>query len=199
MLATRNDLAADPLIAHWVHRGWPLIGWRIMPDEGEGVALGLPLPPFAGKRRLSFLVEPKDIVAITPPPALRAVRREAPSAWLPALDGLEALASQYSVDVMVFGSLVWRMLTGLDYLAEGSDLDVLLYVDRNTDLVRLAAGLAQIEAAAPVRLDGEFIRNDGAAVNWREIHAGTGEILVKTNGGVALLDPKLFLAAEVRP
>ena len=39
-----------------------------------------------------------------------------------------------------------------------------------------------------MRLDGELIRRDGAAINWRELRTGTGEILVKTLGGVALLD-----------
>ena len=29
-------------------------------------------------------------------------------------------------------------------------------------------------------LDGELMRDDGAAVNWREFHAGAGEVLVKS-------------------
>jgi len=97
------------------------------------------------------------------------------------------------VQARVFGSLAWRALTGLDYLTDRSDLDLLLYVRRDTDLRRLAAELAEIEAAAPMRLDGELVRDDAAAVNWRELHAGAREILVKTVGGVALVDTSLFL------
>jgi phosphoribosyl-dephospho-CoA transferase len=197
LLATRGDLAADPLVARWVDNGRPLIGRRAMPHEVRGVALGLPLPPFAGKRRLSFLMRPEDIVSIAPPPTLSLASRVAPRAWRPTLDAFEELASQHCLEARVFGSLAWRALTGLDYLTDRSDLDLLLHVRRDTDLVRLAADVAVIEATAPMRLDGEFVRADGAAVNWREFHAGAREILVKTVGGVALLDTSLFLSATM--
>jgi phosphoribosyl-dephospho-CoA transferase len=196
LLATRADLAGDRLVARWVDSGWPLIGRRAMPGEVHGVALGLPLPPFAGKRRLSFLMQPQDIISTSRPLALSSASRGAPREWWSTLDALAALASQHLVEARVFGSLAWRVLTGLDYLTDRSDLDLLLQVDRDTDLPRLAAGVAAIEAAAPMRLDGEFVRDDGAAVNWREFHAGAPQILVKTVGGIALLDTGLFLLGE---
>ena len=197
LLETRGDLAADPLVARWADKGWPLVGRRAMPGEAHGVALGLPLPPFAGKRRLSFLMQPEDVISTVPPPTLSSAGRTAPRAWWPTLDGLDELASQHSVEARVFGSLAWRALTGLDYVTDRSDLDLLLHVHRDTDLHRLAADMARIEAPAPMRLDGELIRDDGAAVNWREFHAGAREILVKTVGGVALLDTRLFLLGEM--
>ena len=54
-----HDLASDPLVASWVDMGWPLIGRRAMPGEPRGVPLGLPLPPFAGKRRIPLLMRPR--------------------------------------------------------------------------------------------------------------------------------------------
>ena len=48
-----------------------------------------------------------------------------------------------------------------------------------------------------MRLDGELIRDDGAAVNWREFHAGAREILVKTIGGVAMLSASQFFPGKV--
>ncbi len=197
LLDTRGDLAADPLVALWVDNGRPLIGRRAMPGEGHGVALGLPLPPSAGKRRLSFLMQPEDIVATSPPPPLNAARRFAPRAWWPTLARLDALASQHCVDARIFGSLAWQALTGLGYLTDSSDLDLLLYVHRDTDLYALADDLADIDAAAPMRIDGELMRGDGAAVNWREVHNGSREILVKTLGGITLLDPDLFHLARM--
>ncbi len=197
LVEARSDLAADPLVALWVDNGWPLIGRRKAPGEGSGVALGLPLPPFAGKRRLSFLIQPEDIVATSPPPALNAAKRVAPRAWWPTLARLDTLASEYAVDARVFGSLAWRALTGLDYLTDSSDLDFLLHVHRDTDLYLLASDLAEIDAAAPMRIDGELMRGDGAAVNWREVHNGAREVLVKTLGGITLLDPNLFYLARM--
>lgn len=192
LLATRADLAADPLVAGWVEAGRPLIGRRPQPGETGGVALGLPLPPAAGKRRLSLLVQAEDIAATAPPPALASASGVAPSAWRPTLDRVVALTSEHSLEARVFGSLAWQALTGLDYLTERSDLDLLLPVRRRTDLRRLLAGLAALELAAPMRLDGELIREDGTAANWRELHAGARQILVKTAAGIALLDAERF-------
>jgi phosphoribosyl-dephospho-CoA transferase len=168
-----------------------------MPDEMNGVPLGLPLPPAAGKRRLSFLMQHADIIATAHPPTLSSASRVAPHAWLPTLHALDRLASRYSVEARVFGSLGWQALTGLAYLTDSSDLDILLYVHGNTNLRGLAADIARIEVEAPMRLDGELIRYDGAAINWRELHAGAHEILVKTPNGIALLPPSLFMHGEM--
>jgi phosphoribosyl-dephospho-CoA transferase len=197
LLTERPDLAAEPLVARWVGKGWPLIGRRAMPGDAQGVALGLPLPPFAGKRRLSFVVPPEDIITTSPPPALISAARIAPRAWRPTLEALDELASRHGVEARVFGSLAWQTLTGLDYLTDCSDLDYLLNVHHDTDFVRLTTDVAALDAAAPMRLDGELIRDDGAAVSWRELHAGAPQILVKTLGGVTLLDTSFFLARQM--
>jgi phosphoribosyl-dephospho-CoA transferase len=191
-LAAHGGLASDPLVAGWVGRGWPLVARRPLAGEGPGAALGLPLPPSAGKRRLSFLVRAEDVLSTAPPPALGTAGRVAPQAWRPTIDRLCALASRYGVEARVFGSLAWQSLTGLDYLSESSDLDLLLRVRGGTDLPGLVAGLADIDAASPMRLDGELLRDDGAAASWRELHSSADEVLVKTAGGVALIDKLRF-------
>ncbi len=198
-LAARSDLSLDSLVALWVDRGWPLIGRRGVPGDLHGVPLGLPLPPSAGKRRLAFVVQPEDVVSTAMPPALRVVSRAAPPLWWATLNRLEALAARHAVEVRVCGSLAWQALTGMDYVTERSDIDLLLHVRRDTDVYRLTADLASIETAAPMRLDGELIRDDGAAVNWRELHEGAHEVLVKTVRGVALLAPRLFLPGSPPP
>jgi len=196
MLAARDDLAADPLVARWSAEGWPAIRRRAMPGEPSGLALGLPLPPSAGKRRLSFLLTTDDVVSIARPPLLDSAYGSAPCAWRPILYRLGELALRHSVEARVFGSLAWRTLTGLEYLTSRSDLDLLLDVDRDTDLDRLAADVAAIEAAAPMRLDGELMRDDGAAVNWREFHAGAHEVLVKHIDGVGLFGREQFISGK---
>ncbi len=197
LLATRPDLTAELLLARWVDNGWPLVGRRPMAGEASGVPVGLPLPPFAGKRRLTFLLRPADIVATARPPVLDDVMPMAPATWRHALGEVEALASRHALEARVFGSLAWQAITGLNYLTDHSDLDLLLELRRDTDLHALAEDLAGIEISAPMRLDGELIRRDGAAINWRELRVGAGEIPVKTAGGIALLDPSHFLRGEI--
>ena len=199
MLATRGDLAADPLVARWTDTGWPTIRRRAMPGETSGVALGLPLPPSAGKKRVAFLLSPSDINSIVRPPSLELAAGSAPRAWRPTLDRLCKLALRHSVEARVFGSLAWRSLTGLDYVTDRSDLDLLLDCNRDTDLDRLAADIAAIEVDAPMRLDGELMRDDGAAVNWREFHAGAGEVLVKSVDCIGLLDRRHFILRKTIP
>jgi phosphoribosyl-dephospho-CoA transferase len=84
----------------------------------------------------------------------------------------------------------------LAYLSDRSDLDLVLDVRRDTDLNELAASVAEIEADAPMRFDGELMREDGAAVNWREFHAGAGLVLIKTIDNVGLLDRDLFVSGR---
>nr|WP_283815758.1 malonate decarboxylase holo-[acyl-carrier-protein] synthase [Bradyrhizobium lablabi] len=194
MLAARDDLAEDALIARWPEQGWPTIRRRAMPGEPSGVALGLPLPPSAGKKRLCFLLQAGDVLSVVRPPSLDDVRRSAPPAWQLTLDRLGELAFRHSIEARVFGSLAWCALTGLDYLTGRSDLDVLLDVRRDTDLDCLAADVAAVEADAPMRIDGELKRHDGAAVNWREFHAGASDVLVKHIDGVSLLDRRDFMS-----
>jgi phosphoribosyl-dephospho-CoA transferase len=194
MLGTREDLAVDPLVARWSREGWPTIRRRAVPGEPIGLPLGMPLPPFAGKKRLSFVLESDDIVSIARPPLLGAVSEAAPLAWQPTLDRLAELVVRHSVQARVFGSLAWGMLTGLDYVTGRSDLDLLLDVGGEADLDGLTAGVAAIEAAAPMRIDGELMRDDGAAVNWREYRAGAGQVLVKRIDGVSLIDRQQFIS-----
>jgi phosphoribosyl-dephospho-CoA transferase len=189
MLKTRDDLAGEPLVVGWVDRGWPLVA---------RLPLGLPLPPFAGKRRLSVLMPPDAIVSTASPPELSAAVSAAPKRWQHSIDEVVSLASRHGVVARIFGSLAWRTLTGLDYLTDGSDLDLLLPLPRGADLVRLTSGLAAIEATAPMRLDGELVCSDSAAVNWRELHSGAREVLVKTTGGVALMHASAFISGGVQ-
>ena len=194
MLAERPDLTDEPLMARWPEEGWPAIRRRAMPGESSGMALGVPLPPSAGKKRLCFLLQTDDIMSVAQSPSLNDAREVAPLAWQPTLDRLADLASRHSIKARVFGSLAWRTLTGLDYLTPRSDLDLLLDVRRETDLDCLAADLAAVEADAPMRIDGELMRDDGAAVNWREFHAGASEVLVKHIDGVRLLSRRGFMS-----
>lgn len=196
MLAAREELAANPLVGRWSREGWPMVRRRATPGEPSGVALGMPLPPFAGKQRLCFLSQSDDIASMARPPLLNAVHEAAPLRWQPTLDRLHEVAARHAVEARVYGSIAWSTLTGLDYVTGRSDLDLLLDVGAQTDLDQLSAEIAAIEAAAPMRIDGEFMRKDGAAVNWREFQSGAREVMVKRLDGVALIDRQRFMAEE---
>ena len=198
LLDARRDLAGEPVVAGWIDRGWPLIARRVAPGEADGVPLGLPLPPSLGKRRIALLLPADAMVSTAPPPLLGDAIAVAPPAWRPTIERLVDLAASHGGQARVFGSLAWRLLTGLDYLTTRSDLDILLPLPRAGDVARLTAELAALERTAPMRLDGELVREDGAGVNWREFHEGAHEVLVKTARNAVLLRANQFLGSEAR-
>lgn len=191
----RLELADEPPIAGWAHRGWPLVVRRRGPGDRPGrLALGLPLPPALGKRRIALDIPPAAIVAADPPLALHRVRDAAPAIWQPAIEALLALAERCEVEARVFGSVAWAALTGLDYLTAGSDLDLIWPATPRLD--ELLVGLVAIERVAPGRIDGEIVEPSGAAANWRELASGAAEVLGKSLGGVAIVPADRFRHAD---
>ncbi|WP_175750044.1 malonate decarboxylase holo-[acyl-carrier-protein] synthase [Burkholderia pyrrocinia] len=187
-------LAADPLVRAWAERGWPLIVRRASPDEADAgrVPLGLPLPPAAGKRRIALNVATDALATVGPLPALADVLSAAPDAWHASLREFDALGARCGVQGRVFGSLAWQALTGERYLGASSDLDIVFPLPDAASLAPLLDGLAAIDARAPMRIDGELLRADGAGVNWRELHARLPEVAVKTAIAVELMPAGAF-------
>ncbi|WP_343727084.1 malonate decarboxylase holo-[acyl-carrier-protein] synthase [Burkholderia seminalis] len=192
--ARDRALAGDPLVRAWAGRGWPLIVRRASPDEaGAGrVPLGMPLPPAAGKRRIALNVAADALATVGPLPALADVLGAAPDAWHVPLRALDALGARCGVQGRVFGSLAWQALTGEPYLGPSSDLDIVFPLPDAASLAPLLDGLAAIDAHAPMRIDGELLRADGAGVNWRELHARRPEVAVKTAVAVELMAADAF-------
>lgn len=191
-LASRPELAAKPLVTSWADRGWPVIVRRRMVDERQdAVPVGVPLPQAAGKLRIALTVPDAAVLERSAPPPLSMVKRAADRTWWNAIDALVALGARLAVTPASFGSLLWEYRTGLSYLSDQSDLDVLWYAHRRCDLDSLLAGIAGIERTAPMRIDGEIVFADGDAVNWRELRAAldgetSGAVLVKSIDSVRL-------------
>ncbi len=180
ILATYPTLRAVPTVVDWVAAGHPLIARRPVCEDMAGlVPLGLPLPPSLGKQRLAVAVPVDAILSDAPPPLLAEAKRTAPPAWRDTIAALVALDSE----TRCFGSLAWSYLTGLSYLSETSDLDLVWQASTASDAARLAAALVRIDAEAPMRLDGEIVTPTGLAVQWREFASDAPEMLVKTADG----------------
>lgn len=168
------------VVVDWVAAGYPLIARRALCDDGAGlVPLGLPLPPSLGKQRLALGVPPDAILSDAPPPLLAEAGRVAPAAWQPTIAALVA----HDPHTRCFGSLAWAHLTGLPYLLETSDLDLVWQVARADDATELVAALERIGTDSPMRLDGEIVTPTGFAVQWREYASEAIELLAKAADG----------------
>jgi phosphoribosyl-dephospho-CoA transferase len=195
LLRARPDLAGEPLLQDWATLSRPLIVRRRGPLDGDGVLLGLPLPPSAGKRRIAVEMRAGDVASVNPLPSVSEVLGTAPVPWQPCLQELMDLSRAYGVRGGVFGSLGWQWLTGLTYLGPHSDVDIAWTLPQPDRLERFLDDLADVDARAPVRLDGELVRGDGAGANWRELHAGGAELALKTASQALLYRRADFIGA----
>ena len=187
-LRSDRELASVPLLAEWARRGWPVIVRR--PTDGDGsddVSAGVPLPPSHGKRRIALRFPPGAPLAAQPPVTLREAAAAASDAWQPVIAALVELGERGGAAPCVFGALLWEHVTGLPYLTEASDLDLLWHVADAAMVEPLTAALLRLDALGPVRIDGEIVLPDGAGLNWRECARADGPaatVLAKTMAGV---------------
>ena len=197
VVAGEWDAQARGCLQHWSTHGLPLVVTR--QDAGavgaDTIAVGLPAPACWGRRRLALRVPRDAVLAQHEFPGidqLPAMFRGAPRAALRALD--DALRASHAT-AHVFGSYGWQLLTGLDHVRAGSDVDLWVAVDdaAQADVVAALFGsfmADQARATSRLRLDGELVFRDGSAVAWREWaawRAGTSRAaVVKRLEGVSL-------------
>jgi malonate decarboxylase holo-[acyl-carrier-protein] synthase len=195
VMARHPELADHPIIADWVRAGRPLIVRRpSCSDPARMIPLGLPLPPSHDKRRIAVAIDASEIIEHRPPPLLAAAAAAAPPAWQETIDRLLRLCPE----TRTFGSLAWQHLTGLSYLTDHSDLDLLWPLRAIERASTLPSDIAEIARQAPMRLDGEIICAAGG-VQWRELTGDDArEVLVKGLDGVHSMTKTAFLAG-VRP
>jgi phosphoribosyl-dephospho-CoA transferase len=188
------ELAQEPIIEGWARAGRPLVVRRPCCSDAAGmIPLGLPLPPGHGKRRIAVALAPDEIVASAPPPSLADAAAAAPALWRDTIDQLLQLLPE----TRTFGSLAWQHLTGLCYLSDGSDLDLLWPLSSARRAKTLPSDIAWIASQAPMRLDGEIVGRAGG-VQWRELTgADEDEVLVKGPVGVHSTTRAAFLSDAI--
>lgn len=198
---------AHRAMTRWAGARWPLVVRRrdIPPQAdaeiaagSETVSLGLAAPPDSvtgAKLRLPLTIPARHIARHCAPLRLEDVAHALPAIWLPPFARLRTAGA--GLDLRVFGSLALQALTGLPYLHQNSDIDLLF---RPRSISELDAGtllLASFVGELP--LDGEIIFPSGQAVAWKEwftARAHTERVLVKSQASVRLA-PRTGLRAEL--
>ena len=196
------DATARAALDLWSARGWPLVVRRRDGDESicpdEKIAVGLPLPPALGKRRLKFHITNDGVAAHAPALALDDVVAAMEPAWQCALAPLARDAARARIAFRVFGSAAWQTQTGLVYLHDQSDIDLLVEPASIDELETAIALFERFERRTPIRLDGEIVFPGGDAVAWREWNRArsAGRVLAKRLTEAALV-PKMALAEQL--
>jgi phosphoribosyl-dephospho-CoA transferase len=202
MRAEARDEQIRAALDLWCARDWPLVVRRNddAPAWG-GVAAGLPLPPSHGRLRLAFHLPGNGIARCAPPRALGAVARVLPPAWRRPLAALDDATRKAHVHLSVFGSAAWQAITGLGYLHDDSDVD-LLFRPASVDEIDLVTSLYErCERDTHRRIDGEILFPGGDAVAWREWAQAerSARVLAKSIDRVALVERKTLSGRLARP
>jgi len=190
-----SDATARDCLAHWAATRLPLVVTRQNRPAGDDtIALGLPAPGRWGRRRLAVIVPRCDVLYFDEFPVADQLQRMLPATARPAWRTLCASLRAVNAHARVYGSHGWQLLSGLDHVRAGSDIDLWLSVSDEAQADAAAACLQSASDAAPgalPRLDGELMFDDGAAVAWREWLAWRAgrvkSLLVKTLGGSTVM------------
>jgi phosphoribosyl-dephospho-CoA transferase len=192
--ARKWDPAARDCLAHWAARRLPLVVTRQADLGGDdSIALGLPAPARWGRRRLAISAPRSDVLYFDEFPPADRLLGLLPVPGRPAWRRLCAELRQASTHARVYGSYGWQLLSGLDHVREGSDIDLWTSV---ADLEQADAAAACLQSASGElpRLDGELMFDDGSAVAWREWLAWRAgrvkSLLVKTLAGSSLVQSR---------
>ena len=193
-------------IDDWISANRPFIVTRqcelpskpIVKPIVKSIAVGLPLPPAQGKRRIGLQLPANAIAKTACLPRLTDVVDSAPANWRLSLRQLATTSVDLHVDFHVFGSLAWQALTGLAYVTAQSDIDLLW---RPATHEQLRAGISLLEnweLETGLRADGEIVFGNLGAVAWREWSAlrnrDGGYVLLKHEHGAGLRSGREVLA-----
>ena len=178
----------------WREADWPLVVRQQESDcPSHTVCLGLALPPDAVsgiKHRLPLRLERGAISRYQNACSLREVLPVLSEIWRDQLARLATELAAAGLAAQVFGSAALQALTGLRYLHENSDIDLLLHPASTTQLDTALRCFGHYSTDLP--LDGEIVFPCGAGVAIREWRVAVGtavaaRVLAKRHGGVALL------------
>ncbi|MBS0454595.1 MAG: malonate decarboxylase holo-[acyl-carrier-protein] synthase [Proteobacteria bacterium] len=188
-LMRRNwDTQASACLAHWAAHHLPLVVARQpeAPAVSGRITMGLAAPERWDRRRIALHVPIAAVLAFDEFPLLTQVQSLLPALTCAPVRELLVALDLLRADVRVFGSYGWQALTGLDHVRPGSDIDLWVGVEgiMHADAV---AHVLQTFSAPGLRLDGELVFSDGAAVAWREWNAWrrghANAVIVKHLGG----------------
>ena len=184
-------------VCAWFEQGHPaIVARRPASTPADPLHLGVPLPPAEGKQRLAVRAAAAELLRVAPPPTLEQGIASAPAAWRPALAALAHQAHALDLVPRVFGAFCWQALTGLAYVHEASDLDLLWEIETAAQADAIVGMLGTWERRHRHRADGELRLPDGRAVSWREYASGATRVLVKTEDHARLVARATLFAAQ---
>ncbi len=188
----------------WVNNGFPLVVARQSDKqliETNQIILGFTLPSAPSRTRVMLKANRNAIIRHSRPILLSDSIKFAPQNWRISLNNLVALFERFEIVARVYGSLSSEIFSGLKYLDEASDLDLLLEICDEKNHLALLAEMEILPFYVP-RIDGEILSPSGWAVPWRELAAAmrtesTYNVLAKSYSEIRLIPVEQFIHSNL--
>ncbi len=180
------------LVCRWIEKNRPLIATRqpVELEEKSRRRLGLCFPIGETPRRVAFEASAHQIKSGARPLNLAEAIDASPVHWHAPLHAIDRAFARFKMTACVFGSLAWQAITGMNYLHERSDVDLVIDASRNagqailTQDGRLTDDFGPLTAAldaAPFRCDCELRLGYDAACSLAELRGNAKHVLIKHN------------------
>lgn len=181
---------AERMAALFVTGEIPAIIRRSAPCDGAGTGIGISFPLFEAGCRLRFaasvaaegirqLQTPYDIIDLPFDPCSRPFK---------VLAEIRQALPGWHGRIGVFGASALQIVTGLPYLREGSDLDLVLEGGSPDELSEAHRVLEEHEASSGIRIDAEVIVGRKFGIKLRELMSKQKTMLAKTIDAVEILE-----------
>jgi phosphoribosyl-dephospho-CoA transferase len=177
-------------ILEWFQKGFPGIVRRPCFAENKKICIGVPFPPSMGKLRLACDLPMEKIAAIKKPPTLLECRKSLPDDSAGALEKLQFELDKKKLKAYAVGSIAWETLTGINYVTENSDIDLLFIVENKNEFKDIDAILEHWHSEINRKCDIEIMLSNGNGFLWKEHKQSNGEVLVKGNMKVFRASPE---------
>ena len=140
--------------------------------------MGLALPPNPIKQRLAYSLPRALVREVSAPPLWKDCSAD--------LEQLQLAAETGGAELRTFGSHAWQHMTGLPYVTETSDIDLLLFLNCRQSWETISQGLEQVAALKEPGIDLEIVLSGDASFSWREFAGPSPRLLFKGNSRVWL-------------
>lgn len=165
------------ILGRWAEGGFPFVVRRpCFGGDGESVCVGLALPPGEGKHRLAWEFPLRVVSEVFEPPTWeecgrgRGEGRELAEALRPV--------EERGFCFRVFGSHAWGHWTGLPYVGESSDVDLLLFLETGEEWALAREALGGVIWPLEPKVDLEIVLRGDASFSWREFCSDSSERLL---------------------
>lgn len=155
-------------------------------DIGIGIGVSFPIRSEGNRLRFAASVAQGEIDSVISPYDVIELPFEAKLKPLQALESIKKMKACFSGRIGVYGATALQLLTGLRYIHDESDLDIVVEGGSPASLVEMNRELCELSGVMGLNIDAEVIVNGVCGIKLKELVSEQKNVLTKTMHSVEL-------------